>query len=207
VRDSRETIDEDSTAPDCSANVATHGSVDLATGELESRFRALVDEHQDAAIRTARRLLGGDAAAEDVAQEAFLRAYKGLSKFRGEASLRTWFFRILVREVQRYNRWQVLRRIWSTDSASEMDLPAAERPIEDSGLRRRIVIALDDLPRRQREAFVLVHLEQFTVKEAAEMLGVSLGTAKVHVHRATKALRESLGDLRETDRTESGAVA
>ena len=187
--------------------MSTNGSVELRTDDLDSRFCALVDEHQVAAVRTARRLLGGDSAAEDVAQEAFLRAFKGLPQFRGESNLRTWFFRILVREVQRHKRWQVLRRIWSTDSTSEMDLPAAERPAEDSALRSRIVIALDGLPQRQREAFVLVHLEQFTVKETAEMLGVSLGTAKVHVHRATKALRVSLGDLRESDKTDSGGIS
>ncbi len=187
--------------------MSRNGSAGLTAGELESRFRALVDEHQDAAIRTASRLLGGDAAAEDVAQEAFLRAYKGLSQFRGEASLRTWFFRILVREVQRHKRWQVVRRVWKTDSTSEMDLAASEAPAEDSALRRRILTALDGLPQRQREAFVLVHLEQFTVKETAEMLGVSLGTAKVHLFRATKALRGSLGDLRESEATESGAIS
>lgn len=201
------TSDEHSATQDSTAGVSTNGSVELRTGDLDSRFRALVDEHQDAAVRTARRLLGGDSAAEDVAQEAFLRAFKGLPQFRGESNLRTWFFRILVREVQRHKRWQVLRRIWSTDSTSEMDLPAAERPAEDSALRSRIVIALDGLPQRQREAFVLVHLEQFTVKETAEMLGVSLGTAKVHVHRATKALRVSLGDLRESDKTDSGGIS
>jgi len=199
--------DEHSATQDCTASVPTNSSVVLSTGDLDSRFRALVDEHQDAAIRTARRLLGGDCAAEDVAQEAFLRAFKGLPKFRGEASLRTWFFRILVREVQRHKRWQVLRKIWSTDSTSEMDLPAIERPAGDSALRSRIVTALDGLPQRQREAFVLVHLEQFTVKEAAEILGVSLGTAKVHVHRATKALRVSLGDLRESETTDSGGIS
>ena len=196
--------DEDSAAQDSRADDSTGVCVDLELDDLDLRFRALVDEQQDAAIRTARRLLGGDSAAEDVTQEAFLRAYKGLPRFRGDASLRTWFFRILIREVQRHKRWQVLRRIWSTDSTSEMDLPAAHRPSGDSALRRRIETAVDELPQRQREAFVLVHLEQFTVKEAAEMLGVTLGTAKVHIHRATKALRQSLGDLQESEMAESG---
>lgn len=162
---------------------------------LDARFRALVDENQDAAIRTAQRLLGGDPAAEDVAQEAFLRAYRGLPRFRGEASLRTWFFRILIREVQRHRRWQSVRRVWATDSLAEQELPAKKDGIGDPALRSRIVLALEGLPRRQREVFVLVHLEQFTVKEAGELLGVSLGTAKVHLHRGLKALRKELADL------------
>lgn len=181
---------------------------DLARTECAhaERFRALVDEHQDAAIRTARRLLGGDPAAEDVAQEAFLRAYKGLPQFRGEASLRTWFFRILVREVQRHRRWQSMRKVWSTESLSERELPDSPPPTGDFALRDRIVRALERLPRRQRETFVLVHLEQFTVKETASLLGVSLGTIKVHLHRALKALRSDLADLREPEAVESDAA-
>lgn len=175
----------------------------IGQGTDAERFRTLVDDHQDAAVRTASRLLGGDPAAEDVAQEAFLRAYNGLSKFRGEASLRTWFFRILVREVQRHRRWQSARRIWSTDSLSERNLPDTPQPTSDSAVRDRIVRALERLPRRQREAFVLVHLEQFTVKETASLLGVSLGTIKVHLHRALKALRSDLSDLREPEAHES----
>ena len=162
---------------------------------LNERFRALVDENQDAAIRTAQRLLGGDSAAEDVAQEAFLRAYRGLPRFRGEASLRTWFFRILIREVQRHRRWQSIRRVWATDSLAEREVAAEKVGTGDPALRNRISVALEALPRRQREVFVLVHLEQFTVKEAGESLGVSLGTAKVHLHRALKALRKELADL------------
>ena len=65
--------------------------------DLEQRFDAFVNEERDRALRIAWRLLGGDAAAaEDVAQEAFVRAYRGLAGFRGEAELATWFRRILV---------------------------------------------------------------------------------------------------------------
>lgn len=162
---------------------------------LNLRFRALVDENQDAAIRTAQRLLSGDPAAEDVVQNAFLRAYRGLPRFRGEASLRTWFFRILIREVQRHRRWQSVRRVWATDSLADQEVPAEKVGLGDPALRDRISVALAALPRRQREVFVLVHLEQFTVKEAGELLGVSIGTAKVHLHRGLKALRKDLADL------------
>lgn len=179
------------------------------TGEQErlERFHAFVSEHQDAAVRMAWRLLGTDhAAAEDIAQEAFLRAYTGLGRFREEASLRTWFYRILVREVQRHRRWQSVRRVWNTTSLSEMELPDPTQRTTDLPLRDRLIGALDKLTRRQREALVLVHLEQFTVNETAELLGTSPGTVKTHVHRAMKALRSDLADLQDPDAAHAGAT-
>jgi RNA polymerase sigma-70 factor (ECF subfamily) len=79
--------------------------------DLDHRFSELVAEHRDRAVRLAWRLVGGDsAAAEDVAQEAFLRAYRGLDRFREEAGLSTWFYRILVNEAHRFRRMRWLRR-------------------------------------------------------------------------------------------------
>ncbi len=167
-------------------------------GERErlERFRAFASEFQEPAVRLAWRLLGGDrAAAEDVAQEAFLRAYRGLAGFRGEASLRTWFHRILVREVHRHRRWQAVRKIWATSSTSEIELPDPRGRTGDPQLRDRLLAALGRLSPRQREAVVLVHLEQLTVNETAEVLGTAPGTIKTHVHRGLKALREELADL------------
>jgi RNA polymerase sigma-70 factor, ECF subfamily len=159
-------------------------------------FDAFVGSYRDRAVRLAFRLLRGDAAAaEDVAQNAFLRAHRGLSRFREEASLDTWFYRILVREAHRYRRWQAVRRAWSGD-ITEAREPADDRPAGDPGLRRRINAALEQLTTSQREAFVLVHLEGFSVSEAAVILGKAPGTVKSHLHRALQSLRSDLADLR-----------
>jgi RNA polymerase sigma-70 factor (ECF subfamily) len=162
-------------------------------------FAAFVESRRDRAVRMAFRLLGGDeAAAEDAAQNAFLRAFSGLAKFRGEAAVDTWFYRILVREVSRQRRWRAVRQLWSgaPETAPEPIDPAPEG---DSGLRRRIAAALEQLTAAQREVFVLVHLEGFTISEAAAVLGKATGTLKSHLHRALAALREELGDLREAE--------
>jgi RNA polymerase sigma-70 factor (ECF subfamily) len=164
--------------------------------ERLARFRGFVVEHQDRAVRVAVRMLGGDlATAEDVAQEAFIRAFRGLPRFRGDSSLSTWFHRILVREVHRHRRWQQVRRVLQTTPLEELDLAAAPGPREDAGLRRRLLEALGLLTARQRDAVVLVHLEQFTVVEAAAMLGTAPGTVKTHVHRGMRVLRNELADL------------
>jgi len=169
-----------------------------AKEDLEQSFEAFVVSHRERAVRLAWRLVGGDdAAAQDVAQDAFVRAYRALASFRGEASLSTWFYRILVRQAHSHRRWRAVRDLWSSDRASDANDPSDPRgvPEGDPALRRRIASALDDLTRSQREAFVLVHLEGFTVRETAGLMGRSPGTVKSHLHRALQHLRRELADL------------
>jgi len=170
---------------------------DAATAECEEGFSTFVVSHRERARRLAWRLVGRDeAAAEDVAQDAFVKAYRGLKNFRGEASLETWFYRILVRQAQDYRRWRAVRDLWSRMWRDGAHHPSPES-LGDPGLRRRLASALDHLSPRQREVFILVHLEGFTVQESAELLGKPTGTVKTHLHRALTTLREDLADLQE----------
>jgi RNA polymerase sigma-70 factor (ECF subfamily) len=163
--------------------------------DLEARFAAFVESRRDRAVRVAWRLLGADSdAAEDVTQEAFVRAYTGLAGFRGGASLDTWFYRILVRQAASHRRWRRVRERWGGLGQPDAPDPRPEAP-GDPGLRRRIAAALGTLSRTQREAFVLIHLEGFTVNETAEILAKAPGTVKSHLHRALRSLRRELGDL------------
>jgi RNA polymerase sigma-70 factor, ECF subfamily len=169
--------------------------------EVAEDFGAFVESRSERAIRVAYRLVGGDrGAAEDVAQNAFIRAYRAVGSFRGESSLDTWFYRILVREAHRYRRWHAVRKLWSS-SADEAPEPEDERPVGDPALRRRILAALGKLSSGQRETFVLVHLEGFSITDAAAALGKAPGTLKSHLHRALATLREELGDLMTEERT------
>jgi RNA polymerase sigma-70 factor (ECF subfamily) len=166
-----------------------------SVGQRERAFAAFVAAHRDRAVGMAWRLLGGDrAAAEDVAQEAFARAHRALASFRSEASLPTWFFRILVNETQRHRRWRWVRERFGGAMPEDPDDPRPAPP-GDPALRRRVALALERLPRGQREAFVLVHLEGLTLREAAETTGRATGTLKSHLHRALRSLREQLADL------------
>jgi RNA polymerase sigma-70 factor (ECF subfamily) len=163
--------------------------------DRERAFASFVAAHRDRAVGMAWRLLGGDAAAaEDVAQEAFLRAHRALAGFRGDAALPTWFYRILVNEVQRHRRWRWVRERFGGALPGE---PADPRPAAagDPALRSRVARALERLPRGQREAFVLVHLEGLSLREAAETTGRATGTLKSHLHRALRSLRAQLADL------------
>jgi RNA polymerase sigma-70 factor (ECF subfamily) len=161
---------------------------------LEERFDDFVTSHRDRARRLAWRLVGGDEdAAEDVVQDAFVKAYRALGRFREDSSLETWFYRILVNQAHKHRRWRAIRQRWS----AVWDEERAVAPLDtgDPALRRRISRALAKLTRRQREAFVLVHFEGFTVRETGNLLGAPEGTVKSHLHRALKALRVELADL------------
>lgn len=168
--------------------------------DRERLFRAFVNSHRERAVRLAWRLTGGDtAAAEDVVQDAFCKVYKALAQFREESSLATWYYRVLVRQAHKYRRWRAVRERWSRLWKDETHNPSPGEP-PDPSLRQRIARALDHLPRGQREAFVLVHLEGFTVSEAAELLKKSPGTIKSHLHRGLQALRAALADLKPPGR-------
>ena len=164
---------------------------------LALRFDSLVKEQRERALGLAWRLLGGDrSAAEDVVQEALVRAHRSLAQFREEASLATWFTRILIREVRRQQLRRSVRERWERLLAQAPARPAPPEDV-DPGLRQRIGAALERLSRGQREVFVLVHLESFTLEQAARALGKSTGTVKSHLHRALRTLRAELADLRE----------
>jgi RNA polymerase sigma-70 factor (ECF subfamily) len=184
--------------------------VTIAVGSLEGAmrdvdvarardFEAFVAAHRDRAVGLAWRLVGGDgAAAEDVAQEAFLRAYRGLDRLREEAKRSTWFYRTLVNEAQRHLRWRWVRERLAGEMPED---PPDSRPeaTGDPALRERVARAVSNLPRGQREAFALVHLEGFTVREAAAITGRAIGTIKSHLHRALGNLRAVLADLDPRD--------
>jgi len=110
-------------------------------------FDAFVAAHRDRAVGLAWRLVGGDAAAaEDVAQEALLWAYRGLHQFREEAKMSTWFYRILVNEAQRHLRWRWVRERVAGEMPEE---PLELRPeaAGDPILRERVTQAVGHLPR------------------------------------------------------------
>lgn len=157
-------------------------------------FGVFFAAHLDRAHRLAWRLLGGDnEAAEAVVQEAFVRAHRSFAGPRGDASPETWFFRILIRTAQNQNRWQWLRRSRRNDRRRPQPAPAEATT---SALRqRRLSAAVGRLPAGQRDAFVLVHLEGFTVQESSALLGKTEGIIRSRSGRAVQKLRAELGDL------------
>ncbi len=165
--------------------------------ELDRRFALFFEEHRDRAHRLAWRLCGGyEADAEDIVQEAFLRAYRALDRYDERNRFSAWFYRILVRQAANHRRWRGLRRRWNADAPGEIADPRPA-PQGDPAIRAQIRAALDGLTRSQRECFVLVQLEGFSAREAAAITGKAEGTVKSHLQRARNTLRSQLGGLAE----------
>jgi len=170
------------------------------THSRAQRFEAFVDQHRDFAVRIAWQLLGAHhAMAEDIAQQAFMKAWDHLPRFRDEAKLKTWFNRILVNQVRSHQRWWSVRSRAAILVGIHLEQPA-ELPAADHGLKRHLSAALDTLSLGQREAFVFVHLHGLTVSETSAVTGRAPGTVKSHLHRALQKLRSELTDIWEEHR-------
>ncbi len=158
-------------------------------------LEALVEAHAERAVRIASRFVRGDrAAAEDIAQEAFAKAWRALPRFRGEAELTTWMYRVVVNESLSQLRKQKLRD--GLVALFGPERPAAA-PLRDPSLRARIEAALDVLSANERAVFTLVQLEGFTLEETAALRGRALGTVKSQLHRALVKLRRELASCWE----------
>jgi len=166
-----------------------------STLDRSSCFKQLLKKFHGPALSTAWRLLGShNTQAEDVVQTAFQKAWESFDQLEKTDRLKSWFFQILVNECRsvqrRHKTRKTLRQIFMPWD-QEVEQPVAS----DHGMQKRIHIAMQKLSARQREAFVLIHLEGFNQQEAASMMNTSVGTLKSHLHRATTALRNELHDI------------
>ena len=156
-------------------------------------FAELVRRHQSAVRSLLQRLTCGDAArADDLAQDAFLRAYRGLGGFRGGAKFSSWLYRIAYNVFLSDGGRGAVHTLLGEAAAATAAPPAGLRLDLDQGLRR--------LSEAERLAVVLSYKEGATHEEIAAVLGCPLGTAKSHVLRGRQRLREYLSDWSEGER-------
>ncbi len=156
----------------------------------QSEFNRLVAEYGPTLYRMAYRMVGDRHEAEDVVQEAYRSAWKSRRLFQPGYGERAWLASILRRRVA--DRWRRRRLpvITAGDSQPEVEQPADD-PLRDD-YSDEMQRALDELPLELREALILVVVAELTHQEAAEVLGIPLGTALSRVSRARRRLRESL---------------
>jgi RNA polymerase sigma-70 factor (ECF subfamily) len=183
------------------ARLAEAELVALAKAGQREAFAALMRRGNQRLFRIARAVVRDEGEAEDVLQEAYVRAFASLADFRGEASILTWLTRIVLNEA--HGRLRKRRPTVELDAleAAQADpgrvlvFPGAEDPEQGAAraeVRRLVERAVDDLPEDFRVVFIMRDVEGLNVEETAAALGVKPETIKTRLHRARRRLREHL---------------
>lgn len=172
----------------------------FARGE-SAAYDALVRKYQPHIAGLVCRLLAWDGDVDDVVQEVFLAALRGLPSFRGQSSVSTWLTRIAINKCRSHRRRQILSlKRWLTgrnghSNAAPCSEPPADRATLDQERFARVRRAVDRLPARYREVVVLRYLEQLSTEETCAVLGTRPATLQVRLHRARELLRDALADM------------
>ena len=162
-------------------------------------YEILMRRHNQRVFRTARSVLSDDAEAQDAAQQAWLLAYRNLSRWERRGAFTTWLLRITVREALRRRGASYRTRLRLVESPVEPNdeprdsLPASPE-VEAARGRLRIILedAIDALPEGMREILVLRDIEEMSGQETADVLGMTDGAVRVRLHRARRMLRNQL---------------
>lgn len=161
----------------------------LAGGELDA-FHELVLRYQDLAWQITYRFLGDSMAAEDVAQEAFIRLLQAARRYRPTAAFRTYFYRIITRLCIDRTRRKQPTGIANIPDVPDPALGPTERLIDES--RVQVREAIDHLPSKQKAAILLKHFEGLSYAEIAQVLGVTPKAVERLISRAGASLRARL---------------
>jgi RNA polymerase sigma-70 factor, ECF subfamily len=172
-------------------------AIDRCLAGEEQAFAELIERHKDVVYSLAYHMLGDATEAEDIAQEAFVKAYRSLAGFRREASFRNWLCRIaqgLCIDYLRAHRNERRQR------ESQLNFePAAPGPEASFVAREEINQALQRIPAPFRAVLVLRHSQELSYQEIAEILHLPLGTIKTHLRRGRAALKNELEKLRQEE--------
>jgi len=159
------------------------------------RYSVLLDRHKDRAMTLAVRLVGNRHEAEELVQDAFVRAYNHLEQFRGDAKFSTWFYRILYNVcMTRVTRRQPARETVEVDDANAkdkltmQDCSPLER-LEDAELQEIIRREIETLPEKYRTHITLFYVQEMSYEQIGEVLGLPVGTVKTNLFRARTRLR------------------
>ena len=161
-------------------------------------FRVLVLEHSHAMFRLAWRLTSDETAAEDIVQEAFIKAWRKIGDFRMESSFKSWLHRITVNTAMDYLRKHVRRKQFETETP-EYETAEHAGTTPDTGyqidISTQTQAAMMDLSESERTALLLKHYEGHSINEVARIMEITTGACKQNIFRAVKKMRIALRPL------------
>ena len=182
----------------------------LKSGD-DSAFDELVSRYASKAYQISFGLLNNSSDAEEVVQDAFMKVYANIEKFRGDSSFSTWFYRIVTNLSRNKYHWHrrrgrdeniSLSNDSYDDNSVQMDMEIPDSNFEPDRLLERIetettlLNAIKKLPEKLREVILLRHIEEMSYSEMAELLGCELGTIKSRLARAREALKVKFAQAR-----------
>ena len=157
-------------------------------------IREIYRMHAPRVYAIVKRVAGDDGLAEDWSQEAWVRIFRALGSFRGDARFSTWLYRIAVNSALHGQRWRVRRVRHETPM---LETVAGRTSPEPTILRLQLERAMQALPERMRQVLVLHDVEGYTHEDIAELLGVAVGTSKSQLFKARARMRELLRPAHE----------
>ncbi|RVC51353.1 RNA polymerase sigma factor [Mesorhizobium sp. M4B.F.Ca.ET.088.02.2.1] len=163
-------------------------------------FRLIIKTHNQRLYRIARGVVRNDAEAEDIVQEAYVRAFASRAAFRGDASLSTWLSRIVINEaLGRLRKRKRTVAMPENPDAQIIPFPLNASDDPERTMAQRQILALveratDSLPDVYRSVFIARVIEGFSMDETADLLGVKPETVKTRLHRARALVRKALDD-------------
>lgn len=174
----------------------------------EDAYTRLIAQYHQTIYNLVYRILDDPTDAPDTTQEVFIKVFRGMAKFNGESSLKTWMYRIAIHEASNRRRWFFRHKVQElsieptrdesqgqSDSLRDSLMDSGESPFETvarSQVRARVEQVLQELPEHYRTAVVLRDIEDLSYEEIAEMTETSLGTVKSRLVRGREALRKRL---------------
>jgi RNA polymerase sigma-70 factor (ECF subfamily) len=175
----------------------------LSKEELDRLFEEILDKYERKIFNMIYRMVGNYDDAVDLTQETFLRVYKSLRSFRGEANIYTWIYQIALNLCRTKLAQDKRMRVISLDQEIETEEGEMEREIPDDSMtpeqtwearniQEAVQRAIEKLPLPYREVIVLHDLQGFSYEEIANMLGINEEAVRVRLHRARKRLKELL---------------
>lgn len=173
-------------------------------GDRAAQFQ-LYEKYKNLVYNIAFRMANDSQVAEDLVQEIFIKVFKNLARFRGDAAFSSWLYRITsnvcINHFRTANRWKKLLSNGLHDADNRAD---GENPQRPSEMTPHLERAIRQLPEGYRMVFVLHDVQGFRHQEIGDMLDIAVGTSKSQLHKARKELRKSLTPVLEMHRALAG---